>query len=132
MKFLLAALLALAVGWELLWAVLGVKPFGPWRHADLLALGQTAGSVLDVRTAAEYRLFRIPGAQHRPGLLFRPEALDARDPAAPVVVVCMTGHRSPLVAYRLRRRGFQQVYHLTGGMLAWKLTGGPTVSSSAP
>ena len=126
MKFFLAVLLALAVGWELLWALLGVKPFGPWRHADLLALGQTAGSVLDVRSAAEYRLFRIPGAQHRPGLLFRPEILDARDPAAPVVVVCMTGHRSPLVAYRLRRRGFQQVYHLTGGMLVWKLTGGPT------
>jgi rhodanese-related sulfurtransferase len=127
MKIFLTALVVLAVGWEAAWAVLGVKPFWPWRHAHLLALGQTSGYLLDVRSSAEYRLFRIPGAHHRPELLFRPQALDARDPAAPIVVVCMTGHRSPLVAYRLRRRGFQEVYHLTGGMLTWKLTGGPTV-----
>jgi rhodanese-related sulfurtransferase len=41
----------------------------------------------------------------------------------------MTGHRSPIVAYRLQKLGFQNVYNLMGGMLAWKLTGGPTQSS---
>jgi rhodanese-related sulfurtransferase len=33
----------------------------------------------------------------------------------------MTGHRSPMVAYQLKKRGYKQVYNLTWGMLAWKL-----------
>ena len=39
----------------------------------------------------------------------------------PVIVICMTGHRSPMVAYQLKKRGYRQVYNLTWGMLAWKL-----------
>jgi rhodanese-related sulfurtransferase len=33
----------------------------------------------------------------------------------------MTGHRSPVVAYGLKRRGYADVYNLTGGMVAWKI-----------
>jgi rhodanese-related sulfurtransferase len=39
----------------------------------------------------------------------------------------MTGHRSSVVAYGLKRRGFTKVYNLTFGMLGWLLSGGETM-----
>ena len=44
----------------------------------------------------------------------------------PVVIICMTGHRSPIVAHQLKKHGYNRVYNLTWGMLAWKLFGGKT------
>ena len=38
-----------------------------------------------------------------------------------VVVICMTGHRSPWVAYRLLKDGYPQIYNLTGGMAGWEV-----------
>jgi len=42
------------------------------------------------------------------------------------VIICMTGHRSSVVAYRLKKRGFTEVHNLTFGMLGWLLSGGET------
>jgi rhodanese-related sulfurtransferase len=42
-------------------------------------------------------------------------------PSQEVVVICMTGHRSPLVAYALKKKGYARVYNLTGGMVGWKM-----------
>jgi rhodanese-related sulfurtransferase len=44
-----------------------------------------------------------------------------------LVIICMTGHRSSVVAYRLKKRGFTEVHNLTFGMLGWLLSGGETV-----
>ena len=38
-----------------------------------------------------------------------------------VVVICMTGHRSPMVAYGLEKAGFARVYNLTWGMVGWEV-----------
>jgi len=42
-------------------------------------------------------------------------------PSQEVVVICMTGHRSPLVAYGLKKRGYARVYNLTWRMAGWKM-----------
>ena len=42
-------------------------------------------------------------------------------PSQEVVVICMTGHRSPLVAYALKKKGYTRVCNLTWGMVGWKL-----------
>ncbi len=107
-------------GWEFGWWALGVKPLLPWR------LKVENYTVIDVRTTPEYRLFHIDGAKNYPELLFHPELLKSQDPSKPLVVICLTGHRSSVVAYRLKRQGFTKVHNLTFGMLGWLLSGGET------
>jgi rhodanese-related sulfurtransferase len=60
---------------------------------------------------------------NKPELLLDISAMTAISKEDPVIVICMTGHRSPPVAYRLKKQGFKKVYNLTLGMLAWKLIG---------
>lgn len=131
MRILAAVLvvLALLVLWDAAWWLLrGVRPMSPWGLRRALRK-PSPPIVLDVRTPAEYRLFHIPGAVNLP-YPFTSKALAATlaDPDRPVVVVCMTGHRSPPSVQHLQRDGFSNVRNLTWGMSAWKLLGGETLS----
>jgi rhodanese-related sulfurtransferase len=120
------AVAAFVFTWELFWWALGVKPLLPYHLKN--ALRKNAGDfcLIDVRTATEYKLFHINGAKNHPELLLHPELFRRQDPSKKLVVICMTGHRSPLAAYRLKRRGSRKVYNLTWGMLGWLLSGGET------
>jgi rhodanese-related sulfurtransferase len=123
-----AIFLLVVAGWDVGWYAAGISPMFPWQLKKQLAASPESLHVIDVRTAAEYRLFHIPGAVSRPSLLLRPDEINPVHPPKPVVVICMTGHRSPLVARRLRQQGVKQVYNLTWGMLGWKLVGGKTMT----
>ena len=57
-------------------------------------------------------------------ILNNPDTLKMDDRRRSVVVLCLSGHRSPVAAYRLRRHGFKDVSYLSWGMLAWVLSGG--------
>ena len=116
-------ILLLLIGWDLGWYLAGVMPLFPWQLKKLLKGKRDPISLIDVRTRWEYNWFHIKGAANIPELLYDVEALPAKGKEEPVVVICMTGHRSPLVAYRLKKKGFIKVYNLTWGMLAWKLSG---------
>lgn len=120
---ILIALAIFVVGWEALWWIEGVRPIGPLRLKRMLQ-EEIQPLLVDVRTAMEFKLFRIKGAESRPGLLLDPGSLDLPDKERSLVVVCLSGHRSPIVGYRLTRRGFKNVYYLSWGMLAWIVSGG--------
>ena len=107
-------------GWEFGWWALGVKPLLPWR------LKVENYNLIDVRTTSEYKLFHIDGAKNHPELLLHPELLKPQDPSKPLVVICLSGHRSSVVAYGLKKQGFTKVHNLTFGMLGWLLSGGKT------
>ncbi len=80
--------------------------------------------VLDVRSKEEYAQGRIPGAVN----IYVGELNDllAEIPSDRTVVsVCSTGNRSGLGASILKRKGFESVYNLIGGMKAWKAKGYP-------
>ena len=111
------------IAWDVGWYLAGVKPILPWNLRKLLKSKSDQPIILDVRTSWEYSWFHIKGAVNKPGLLFDIDALPSVSKEDPVIVICMTGHRSPPVAYRLKKRGFKKVYNLTWGMLAWKLFG---------
>ncbi len=59
--------------------------------------------------------------------------LDARaaelDPNAEIVVICRSGGRSMQAAQFLAKRGFDSVFNLTGGMLAWSRDVDPSIPS---
>ena len=119
-------ILLLIIGWDFAWYLAGVKPMFPWHLKKLLKGKGDQITLIDVRTPREYDWFHIRSAVNKPELLSDIDALPAKSKAGPLIVICMTGHRSPLVAYRLKKRGYKKVYNLTWGMLAWKMFGGKT------
>ena len=96
----------------------------PWRLKGSLQESPEEFTVVDVRTTLEYELFHIPGSKKQPNLLRHPELFKTQDPKKPLVIICLTGHRSSVVAYGLKKQGFTRVHNLTFGMLAWLLSGG--------
>jgi rhodanese-related sulfurtransferase len=124
-QVLLLLLLALFPLWEIFWYLLGVRQMYPWQLKRLPQ--RKRPFILDVRTRAEFQLIRLPKSAPRPDLLLNSKRLPLAK-GEPLLVVCMTGHRSPLAAKRLQRQGYSRVYNLAWGVLGWKLLGGETVS----
>ena len=116
--------------WELFWYLAGVRQISPWRLKKWLQRQKSDVRLIDVRTPFEYRWFHIENAENRPEMAFMVNNFKEPDSDRPIVVICMTGHRSPVVAGRLKKRGYRNVYNLTWGMWAWKLFGGETVESN--
>jgi rhodanese-related sulfurtransferase len=117
----LIAIILLIFGWDVVWWVLGVKPRFPWQLQNRLGATGSPPVLLDVRTPLEYNWFHLTGAQNVPDLLADSANLPPLPPSQEVVVICMTGHRSPIAAYNLKKRGFTQVFHLAWGMVGWKI-----------
>ena len=89
-------------------------------HQLKTRLGEPAEKplLLDVREPWELRLCAIEGTLHIPmGQI--PARLGELDPARETVVICHHGVRSYQVAYFLERKGFQNIYNLSGGIDAW-------------
>jgi rhodanese-related sulfurtransferase len=103
-------------------------PFGPFREVGVDAAAPHVGAVhvVDVREVPEFNdeLGHISNAEHVP-LATVPVAAVSWDREAPVLVVCRSGGRSARAAVALSQMGFQRVYNLAGGMLAWRAGGLP-------
>ncbi|MGD8587441.1 MAG: rhodanese-like domain-containing protein [Chromatiales bacterium] len=76
--------------------------------------------IVDVRSGAEWRKSRIPGAVNVPiqELRRRLDSLSL-DAERPIVAICLSAHRSIPAVRLLRARGFPHAVQLQGGMLAW-------------
>ena len=92
--------------------------------ADYMKLRNEQHSLVDVRSAAEWRSGHAPGAEHIPlgELSGRIGDLTVE---LPVVVICASGNRSALAATTLARKGIKPVYNFSGGMASWKGAGLP-------
>jgi|GEM_PF-9936 len=95
------------------------KSFSPMEA--LQSINHRDALVLDVRSDAEYAEGHVLNALHIPlGLLAgRLGQLEAyRD--HPIVVICRSGARSAQAAAQLRKAGFNEVFNLAGGVMAWQ------------
>jgi rhodanese-related sulfurtransferase len=82
--------------------------------------------MLDVREDKEYAEGHILDSLHIPlGKLGDrlDELANMREKA--IIVSCRSGHRSATACARLRKEGFETVYNLKGGVLAWQNAGLP-------
>lgn len=78
-----------------------------------------AFDLLDVREVDEWDAGHVDGAELVPlGTLA--SALDHRDRAREVVVMCHSGGRSARAARQLHEAGFTRVANMAGGMLRWR------------
>ncbi len=77
--------------------------------------------LVDVREEAEMNDGFVAGSVHVPLSKFGDQvgALD-ESRGKPIIVGCRSGHRSARAAGMLRKRGFEPVYNLRGGMMAWQ------------
>lgn len=111
--------LALLIVTELRSRLSGVRQVGPGEATQLS--NREDAVFLDIRDDGEYRNGYIPGAIHIPlkQLPERAAELDKyRD--RPLIAYCRSGNRSHGAAGILRKRGFEKVYNLGGGILAWQ------------
>ena len=85
-----------------------------------------AARFIDVRESDELvgELGHIEGIEHVPLGTF-PGAAASWPREAPIVLVCRSGNRSGKAARMLLDAGFQDVFNLGGGMLAWNAAGLP-------
>jgi len=79
------------------------------------------GVTLDVRDKNEFEEAHLLNALNIPQseLEQRITELDAYR-SEPILVYCRTGQRSAKAAVLLKRQGFDPVYKMSGGMLAWQ------------
>ena len=85
--------------------------------------------LIDVREPAEYAREHIEGARLVPLSAFDPAAFGAeRDKIA--VFHCGSGTRTKMNAALLLATGFKSIYHMQGGIAAWKEAGLPTRAST--
>lgn len=82
---------------------------------------QTKLQVIDVRGWLEYWLGHIPGAKR----LSQSRMLKAIPKDQPIAITCLSGRRSAIAAQWLVSQGYQQVYNLQGGIMAWQQMGYP-------
>ncbi|MCB9450076.1 MAG: MBL fold metallo-hydrolase [Anaerolineaceae bacterium] len=74
--------------------------------------------VLDVREPWEFGQGHVPDAVLIPlGELSR--RIEELDPAKPVAIICATGSRSQSAAALLGQKGFETIYNVRGGTMAW-------------
>jgi rhodanese-related sulfurtransferase len=91
---------------------------------EAYARSRKGARLVDVRTPMEFRGSHPPGARNvPPSRIKKDETGLARDDE--LLVICLSGHRSPRAARRLAKLGFSDVSHVEGGLLAWKKAGLP-------
>ncbi len=94
---------------------------------DLQQLLESAGdslTLIDVRTPAEVARGAIQGARSMP-LHLLPLNVSALDKGHPVVFYCQSGGRSQQACLFVQQQGYENIYNLRGGILAWQRCGLP-------
>jgi len=119
---LVMAFIAIVAG--LVWTFLagrskGVRRLGPMEVTRLINSDDAV--VVDVRSDAEFRQGHIINALNVPenqleSQLSKLEKYRSR----PVIAVCRAGQLSARAGAALRRAGFEDVYMLAGGLMAWE------------
>lgn len=81
---------------------------------------QAGEAVFDTRPMSQYQANRLEGVKHLS--LEQVQAGHLPDVAKhqPLYLLCERGHISALVGLYLENAGFEQVYNLAGGLIAWR------------
>ena len=119
--FLVGALiiiLVLLIAGEVKRKLLGFKDIKP---AEVIRLiNHEDAVVLDVRDDKDYAAGHILNAVHIPFALLdgRLDQLE-RYKGRPIIIACRSGQQSAHAGVMLKKQGFEPLYKLGGGMLAW-------------
>lgn len=115
----LAGTLAALVGTFVYPRIQGIRKVSPLDATQMI--NREEAVVLDVRGDAEFNEGHILNSVHIPmkyltGQIRKLEKYRAR----PIITACRTGQQSAGACAVLRKHGFERVYNLSGGILAWQ------------
>lgn len=84
--------------------------------------------VIDVRESNEYSEGHIINSIHIPlsSLKTRLNNIE-KHKSQKVIIACRSGHRSSQACATLKKEGFEQVFNLSGGVMAWESAGLPLI-----
>jgi rhodanese-related sulfurtransferase len=99
------------------------KPYRTISVAQATELLGSGATLIDVRTAQEWRTGRAPQARCVPLDRLQTSTADIQK-NRPVIAVCASGVRSASAARLLAAKGYD-AYSVRGGMAAWRQAGGP-------
>ncbi|MCO4276036.1 rhodanese-like domain-containing protein [Pseudarthrobacter sp. HLT3-5] len=99
------------------------KPYKTISVAEAKDLLSSGASLIDVRSAQEWRSGRAPQAKRVP-LDRLQTSTSGINKNRPVIAMCQSGVRSASAARLLATQGYE-VYSLRGGMSAWRQAGEP-------
>ncbi|HEX5925353.1 MAG TPA: rhodanese-like domain-containing protein [Baekduia sp.] len=105
-----------------------VQTIAPGAASDRFFMGLLV--IVDVRSEAEWKRVRVPGATHIPLSQVTRRLHEVRTDR-PVAFVCGSGHRSALAARRAARQR-DDVASVEGGMNAWLAAGLPAARCTPP
>lgn len=113
---LIVILFLLARTWV---GTVGIKRVGPMEAVSLS--NHKAGVFIDVRTDKEYQQGHILHCLHAPLGLFESKLKEISPyKNRPLIVYCRSGNRSNSAAAMLIKQGYEEVYNLAGGVMAWQ------------
>ena len=78
--------------------------------------------IIDVRQSAELNAGIIPGAEGLPMHII-PLRMSELDRKEKLIMVCRSGARSAQACMFLQQQGYDNVFNLRGGMIAWSGSG---------
>ncbi len=86
--------------------------------------------VLDVRTDKEFKEGHIINSIHIPQSSIKDRLSEIEKyKHKPIIVSCRTGQRSGQVCGQLKKQGFDHIYNLAGGVVAWQNANFPLTKS---
>ena len=84
--------------------------------------------ILDVRENNEYSGGHIINSLHIPLSSLKTQLGDLdKHKTQKIIIACRSGHRSSQACATLRKEGFEQVFNLSGGVLAWESASLPLI-----
>lgn len=97
----------------------GYPAVGPTEATQLI--NREDALVLDIREGNEFHSGHIVNALHIPmSKLSDRQAELEKYKSKPIIAVCRSGNRSGSACARLKKAGFENIYNLKGGMMAWQ------------
>ncbi len=94
----------------------------------VIALMNSNATVLDLRSAEQFRKGHLTGARNLEGDVTADDSRIAAMKDKTLVIVCDTGMVSARTAAKLRKAGFDNTFSLKGGLAAWQQSNLPLVS----
>jgi rhodanese-related sulfurtransferase len=113
----LFAIIAMLIGGEIQSRISGISVLTP--SEAIRMINHDNAILVDMREDKDYREGHIVNALHAPASADSNKKLEQyRD--KPVIVYCQRGQRSSAYCSKLKKQGFESVYNLKGGLLAWQ------------
>jgi rhodanese-related sulfurtransferase len=108
-----------ALGWSYLPATSGARKLSPLDATRLI--NHDDAVVIDLRSEGDFDQGHILNSLHIPHdkLAERIKSLE-KYRSRPIIATCRTGHQSAGAGGVLLRNGFEKVYYINGGILAWE------------